>query len=156
MCGWNPLKRSSLDATCWPFFLRFCYLPSFVGKCIHNGWNKLLWVPCNNSSIHPPQLWYVIFCWDRGDRRALFSQSVALFCQDKGVPACQWPIDGQIMKGVSRTKDKRIKGRPTPINERKVKVSAAANGPLIINVSARQKGNLTWETIISNHPSIDI
>ena len=83
-------------------------------------------------------------------------QSVSLFCQDKGVPACQWPIDGQIMKGVSRTKDKRIKGRPAPINERKVKVSAAANGPLIINVSARQKGNLTWETIISNHPSIDI
>ena len=85
---------------------------------------------------------YVIFCGDGGDRQALSRQSVFLFCQDKG-GGCQWPIDGQIMKGVSRTKDKRIKGRPAPINERKVKVSAAANGPLIINVSARQKGNLT-------------
>ena len=24
--------------------------------------------------------------------------------------SCQWPIDGQIMRGVSRTKDERIKG----------------------------------------------
>ena len=64
-----------------------------------------------------------------------------LFCQDKEY-GCQWPIDGQIMKGVSQTKDKRDKRirtkdkdiRVAPIKERKVKVSVAGNGPLIINI----------------------
>ena len=68
-------------------------------------------------------------------------QSVFLFCQDKEV-GCQWPIDGQIMKGVSQTKDKRIEGIRTkdkdkgvaPIKERNLKVSFTANGPLIINI----------------------
>ena len=68
-------------------------------------------------------------------------QSVFLFCQDKE-GGCQWPIDGQIMKGVSQTKDKRDKRirtkdkdiRVAPIKERKVKVSVAGNGPLIINI----------------------
>ena len=81
-----------------------------------------------------------------GDRHPLSCQSVFLFCQDKQ-GGCQWPIDGQIMKGVTQTKDERIKGirtkdkdkRVALIKERKVKVSVAANGLLIVNLFLSHK-----------------
>ena len=61
---------------------------------------------------------FILWGWRRKTGTHCPPRVCLSFAKTRGVPGFQWPIDGQIMKGVSQTKEKRVKGwRPWSMKE---------------------------------------